>query len=388
MQSAHDFVWRAARGQYDLTVYQIGNSHLHDFIWPYLFRWPGLTVLHDARVHHARAAAHLLRQRAAQYRNEFTWNHPDVDPDAAELAIAGFDGAYYYMWPMIRDVIAVSRTTAVHALGAAAALQEAFPDEPIEYLTLGEGRDRPFNEAERQRARVALGLSPESIVFGVFGGLTVEKRVPQILRAFRTCLGARPSSRLLLAGHLHRSLDWRLLAREAGVESAVLLQEDFDDAAFDDAIAAVDVSLNLRWPSALETSGPWLRALAAGRATVVTDLAHQSHVPSLDPRTWQSIDDEPVAIAIDILDEAHSLGLALGRLASDAALRERLGRAARRYWERTHSFTRMRDEYLTLIDRASTRTRLGLRPPVLEYDPLSQARALTSSFGNLSCELF
>ena len=62
VQSAHDFVWRAARGQYDLPVYQLGNSRLHEFIWPYLFGWPGLAVLHDARLHHARGRALLLRQ--------------------------------------------------------------------------------------------------------------------------------------------------------------------------------------------------------------------------------------------------------------------------------------------------------------------------------------
>jgi hypothetical protein len=46
--SAHDFVWRQARGQYDLPIYQLGNSWAHGFTWPYLFRWPGLVVLHDA----------------------------------------------------------------------------------------------------------------------------------------------------------------------------------------------------------------------------------------------------------------------------------------------------------------------------------------------------
>ena len=395
VQSAHDFVWRQARGQYDLTVYQLGNSHLHEFIWPYLFRWPGLAVMHDARLHHARAAAHLLRKGAVRYRNEFTWNHPDVAPDAAELGIAGFDGPYYYMWPMVRDVVAVSRTTAVHALGAATELQNAWPNEPIEYLTLGEGRDVAFSQTERQSARAALGLAPDTVAFGVFGGLTVEKRVPQIIRAFRTCLATQPSSRLLLAGNVHPSLDWRRLAREAGVEQAVILRQDLDDVAFDQAVAAVDVSLNLRWPSALETSGPWLRALAAGRATVVTDLAHQSHVPSVDPRTWQSFGNEPVTVAIDILDEAHSLGLALGRLATDPALREGLGLAARSYWAHTHSFARMRDEYLALVERVGreagrgvNRARSIAHPPVLGYDPLSQARALTAGFGNLSCELF
>ena len=392
VQSAHDFLWRALRGQYDLTVYQVGNSHLHEFIWPYLFRWPGLVVLHDARLHHARAAAHLqshsARSNTGRYRADFAWNHPDVSADAAELGVAGFDGSYYYMWPMVRDVIMVSRTTAVHALGAATALQHEFPGEPIEYLTLGEGRDVPLSTAEREAARTALGFASDTVAFGVFGGLTLEKRVPEIIRAFRACLGVQPSSRLLLAGNVHPSLDWCSLARHAGIEQAVILRQGLDDVAFDQAVAAVDVSLNLRWPSAHETSGPWLRALAEGRATVVTDLAHQSHVPSLDPRTWQSMDAEPVTIAIDVLDEAHSLGLALRRLATDAALRDRLGRSARRYWERTHTFARMRDEYAAVIDRAATRTRSVVHPPVLGYDPLSKARTLTAAFGNLSCELF
>src|SRR5262245_63490815 len=58
--SAHDFVWRQRLDPYDLTVYQLGNSSHHDYEWPYLIKYPGLTVLHDAHLHHARAAA-LLR---------------------------------------------------------------------------------------------------------------------------------------------------------------------------------------------------------------------------------------------------------------------------------------------------------------------------------------
>jgi hypothetical protein len=43
--------------------------------------------------------------------------------------------------------------------------------------------------------------------------------------------------------------------------------------------------LNLRWPTALETSGPWLSCLAMSRPTVLIDLAHQGTCPTLDPRT-------------------------------------------------------------------------------------------------------
>src|SRR4026207_1508570 len=89
--SAHDFVWRHRVNPYDLTVYQVGNSSHHDYLWPYLFRYPGLTVLHDAHLHHARAAQLLRTRRAHDYRVEFAANHPDADPSLAELAVEGFD---------------------------------------------------------------------------------------------------------------------------------------------------------------------------------------------------------------------------------------------------------------------------------------------------------
>ena len=67
-RSAHDFVWLHNRRPYDLTVYQVGNSSHHNFLWPYLFRFPGLVVLHDVHLHHARAALRrmLVDMRSAE----------------------------------------------------------------------------------------------------------------------------------------------------------------------------------------------------------------------------------------------------------------------------------------------------------------------------------
>lgn len=393
LQSAHDFVWRAERHQYDLVIYQAGNSREHDFIWPYLFRWPGLTVFHDARIHHARGQALLLARRAGAYRAEFAWNHPDVPVDAAELAIAGFDGAYYYMWPMTGAVVAASRRVAAHSRGGAAELQAACPDRPVDYIALGEGRRAPMPEAERDAARAALGLASSDVAFGVFGALTPEKRIAQVLRAFRTTLTRVPHARLVLAGAAGPDSPWPAMADELGVGAAVTWRSGLDDREFERAIAAVDIVINLRWPSAMETSGPWLRALAASRPTIVTDLAHQAHVPVLDPRTWQASNpgdtSAPIAVAIDLLDEDHSLGLAMRRLADDAPLRARLGHAGRTYWEREHTVERMAADYLALIAAAAAdHARRPLLPDALVSRPDARLRALLSPFGNLSCDLY
>src|SRR5438477_10516193 len=77
-RNAHDFVWRRARRPYDLVVYQLGNSSWHDLMWGYLFNYPGLVVLHDTQLHHARASQLLRARRVDDYRSEFMYDHPGV----------------------------------------------------------------------------------------------------------------------------------------------------------------------------------------------------------------------------------------------------------------------------------------------------------------------
>ncbi len=290
VSSAHDFVWRHRREPYDLTVFQLGNSSHHDYQWPYLFRYPGLVVLHDAHLHHARAAALLRTGRAGDYRSEFAASHPDAPPGAAELAVAGFDSHLYYMWPMTRLVVRASRLAAVHTRRMAEVLGEQVPGAAVETIRLGHGTlvDAGQAAAARARVRAARGLPQDAIVFGVFGGLTPDKRIPQVLDALASVLAYVPSAHLLLAGAPAGHYDVAADVRARGLDAHVTMTGYIEtDEALTAHVAACDVSLNLRWPSAREMSGPWLRALAAGCPTVTIDLAHLTDVPSLDPRTWR-----------------------------------------------------------------------------------------------------
>jgi glycosyltransferase involved in cell wall biosynthesis len=358
--SAHDFVAAQRLRPYDLTIYQLGNSSHHDYEWPYLFRYPGLAVLHDAQLHHARAAVLLRTGRSADYRVEFTANHPGVNADLAELAVAGFDTHLYYAWPMTRLAVSASRLTLVHTPALAESLRQDVSGAAVESVRLGHGVavDEARRARARARVRAAFGITPDAIVFSVSGGLSPEKRVPQILAAFKAVLPYCPDARLLLAGAAASHYDLRadIGAHDLHAHVSVAGYVDGDDE-LTDIIAAGDVALNLRWPTAREMSGPWLRGLAAGVPTITIHLWHTAHVPSIDPRTWHPHGgpgaEPPVTVAIDILDEDHSLRLAMRRLASDAQLRRTIGEAGRRYWEREHAPGRMLEDYRRMIPKAA-----------------------------------
>jgi hypothetical protein len=89
-----------------------------------------------------------------------------------------------------------------------------------------------------------------------------------------------------------------------------------------------------------------------------------------------------VTVAIDILDEDHSLRLALRRLATDTDLRASLGSAARQYWEREHSPEASVEDYDRVIALALAKPapRLDL-PAHLVHDGDAHLRRLLGPFG-------
>ena len=51
-------------------LYQVGNSSHHDFLYPALFRHPGVLVLHDLVLHHARLLSHLRSDEVRAYQED------------------------------------------------------------------------------------------------------------------------------------------------------------------------------------------------------------------------------------------------------------------------------------------------------------------------------
>ena len=70
---------------------------------------------------------------------------------------------------------------------------------------------------------------------------------------------------------------------------------------------------------------------------------------------WKNTGDaQPLGVAIDILDEDHSLEITLRRLSTDASLRRQLGVRARQYWESHHQLEMMANDYHQLLNAHET----------------------------------
>jgi glycosyltransferase involved in cell wall biosynthesis len=363
---AHDFLWKHHREPYDLIVYQLGNATCHDYMWSYLVRFPGLVVLHDGQLHHARGRMLLQRwiPKQEEYRQEFWFNHPDVNPDLAQLGAAGLLGSLTYLLPMLRIVVETSRRVLVHNTWLAEQIRAAHPDAIVDVVEMGVP-EPVLRRGARARIRARHHISDEAVVFTAFGKVTPEKRVREAMRAIAAIAPAVPRAHLLIAGENVEYYDMRAEAEALGIGERVTLAGYVPDEEIDDCLDASDVCLCMRWPTSRETSASWMRCVAAGKPTISTDLVHTTDVSTLDPRDWSILaglkagtasDAKPVGVSIDILDEDHSLKLAIRRLASDEKLRATLAGNARALWTERFGLEQMVAGYQAAMTEAMKST--------------------------------
>ena len=384
---AHDFVWTNSRRPYDLVVYQIGNAPCHDYMWAYLVRYAGLVVLHDGQLHHARGRM-LLQQRQPRhddYRREFWYNHPDANPDLAELGVVGLLGSLTYLWPMLRIVVESSRRVLVHNDWLGEQIREAHPDAIVDVVEMGVPEPTPQSGA-RERIRSRYGIAQDDVVFTAFGKVTPEKRLREALRAMASVRDAAPQAHLLVAGELVDYYDLRAEAQALGMGGRVTFAGYLADAEIGDYFAASDICLCMRWPTSRETSASWLRCLAAGKPTISTDLVHTVDMPAIDPRNWSLLAGpkagaEPVGVSIDILDEDHSLTRAIRGLTTDDKLRAELGLNARALWAERFRLEHMVAGYQSAIARTlhtkgTVPERRAILPPHLVSTGTEHAESL------------
>ena len=360
LRGTYDFPWRHATRPYGAVVYQLGNQTCHDYMWPYMVRYPGLVVLHDAQLHQARALGLLARRRRSDdYRAEFSFSHPEADPDIAEIFVSGLGGALAYQWPMLRVPIASARLTAAHNTWLVRDLAGRFPGCPVQHVRMG--TPDPLAQARTPSIEVRRrhGIREGAVVFGSFGRVTPEKQLTRVLLALAEVADAVPAAHLLVVGAAPTYFDFGADVRALGLEGRVTVTGYVPDADLADYLGAVDVCLNLRWPTGRETSAAWIRCLAAGKPTVISDLVHLGDVPALDLRSMtvactDPTAGEPVCVAIELNNDIPMLRLALVDLAGNAALRGRLGAAARRYWAAHATMDLMAHDYDAALDRVST----------------------------------
>ncbi len=238
-----------------------------------------------------------------------------------------YAGRHSAAWPVLERV-ATALTTCVVCVCETVRESHVtrFPRAARRFVTVLNGISAAPALPPREQVRAALGLAPHERVALTVGSLTLQKAQHVLLEAFARVAGEVPGSRLLIAGEgrLRSTLEAR---REAlGLGESVRFLGAREDVA--DLLVAADVfTLSSRREGLPVTL---LEAMRAGRAVAVTRAGGCAEAVT-----------DGVTGALVAMDDAASLGAALGALLTDPERCARMGEAGRERWAREFTAERM-----------------------------------------------
>ncbi len=313
-----------------VNLYHIGNNHLHAAIYQRALEEPGVVILHDAMLHHLLLG--MLDEPA--YLAEFVHNYGEWQRSQADSLwrrrASAMGDPQFFRYPMLRRLAERSRLLIVHGEAARHTLlahQRAAVIAVLPHLTLSPVSDShwtsPAAALQRDRfRREVLGVGAGEHLLGVYGYLRESKRLAVVMDALEALRANGLPLRLLVAGSFASEDYQRLWEQRLRSHPAVIIRGPSSTADFERMLAAADVCVNLKYPSAGESSGIAARALALGVPLVLSrgSVFAESDLPA---GTHLTVETGPA--------EASSLREALSWLAGDADARRTLALAGQRW---------------------------------------------------------
>ena len=333
-------------GRCDVAFYQLGNSApFHAGIYRQLLARPGVVLLHEHVLHHLVRDLTLARGDAEGFAAAMRHAAGAEGEREARRSLA--DGVPVDPWayPLFEAAVDASRAVVVHNAASRDRILASRPAADVTVVPqLHEPAVRPAGAEDAAAARAALGLPADAFLVGAFGLVTPEKRMEPTLAAFARLRGVVPSARLLVVGEVSPACDLgALLADGRGAAVDVRGRVGFDDLLR--LMTAVDVAVNLRWPTAGETSATLIRLLGLGKAVVVSNAGAAAEVP----------DGCCAKVDVDWAEE-ETLFATLRLLAREPGLRAAMGEQARRHVLAAHDPERVAAAIVAVLERAAARS--------------------------------
>lgn len=250
-----------------LELLHVGNNPYHIWVVQRLRRHGGFVVLHDAVLHH------LLVEEAA---NDGNWERFTADLRFAHgawgeaLAWArrwGFTGPLDpFLFPVRQAYLRFASGVIVHSRWAMERVREELPKLPVRQVPLAVATLPGEGGGELRRE---LGVGEDELLAVHLGFLTPAKGLWEILKALVVLHELKVRVKLLVVGEGVEAPSLRAAVRELNLDRFVYFSGFVTAERLGAILAAADVGLVPRYPTAGETSAAALRFFAAGRPVLV-----------------------------------------------------------------------------------------------------------------------
>jgi glycosyltransferase involved in cell wall biosynthesis len=342
-----DMAWFEDNAEgFDRVLYHVGNSPFHAAMLGALGRHPGTVALHDFFLGDLMHWLDLASIAPGSFRRTLFASHgyAGLTVDATSERRDTVD-----RFPCNKFVLDAATGIIAHSTYAAQ-LPTYWYGTGAGYETAVATLARPVSELRgREAARRALGLGVEDFLLCSFGFVHATKLHHRVLAAWiESGLSADARCRLVFVGEDQGgdySRDLQRVIRAGGGAERFSISGFASAETYQTYLAAADAAVQLRGVSRGETSGAVIDCLANGLPLIVNACGAMAEIPT------------EVAVVLPFEFTDRQLADAIGDLAGDRALRERLSAAGREFVVLHHAPERVAASYRDAIERFATGTR-------------------------------
>lgn len=317
-------------GDFDVVLYHFGNSEYHIYMYDVSLRVPGIVILHDFILHHLIVWMTLHHKKNEIYLSKVAKWYPEY-LDKARYIIKNELIPDYFHYPFNDEIVDKALCVIVHNNYAKNALDAKFKKNTFVVPMMSLCRTNIIGE-ERSRK--------EYFTISCIGFVTMSKRVSIVLSVFQKLSEKYGNIQLNFIGEMAPEMSKLLdFVKDNHLEDKVKFTGFCSDDDLNEYLLHSDVCVNLRYPSAGETSATLVMALANGIPTIVSKYRQFDEYP----------DDVVLKVPLD-RSEKDVLYAYLEKLILDEEFGGSLGNNAKKYIEENQSLAIVVSKYRSIID--------------------------------------
>ena len=265
---------KTAANRFLLHVYHMGNNTLNSEIYSQLRDTPGLTVIHDLSLF-----GFFQQYYDSDFDRQFAYSEGQKALAAFKTMITGRnrDDLDLMRFPMLRQVVESSKGIITHSKFGKELIEQKYNAHTAFHVYSG------CTLTTDILTKDTLGYASDSFVLGVFGHVSWIKRIDVVIQAFHQLSKIYNHVHLVIVGRdqvdplftksVHELIEKNNIGHVVKFTGEVSLET------LNAFVQVVDLVINLRWPTAGETSATMMRAFGAGKVVITSDLPQTRDYP-------------------------------------------------------------------------------------------------------------
>ena len=278
-----DYEANKRRIQYDVAIFQAGNSSYHDGIMDVFMKHGGVLELHDVSMHNYLAARTVAKGDWDTYEKVMKACHgkkgeKKVNDLRQHLCPMPWE-AEPLKYTVTRNFIERADAVIVHADFARQMVKGIAPDKNVYLVPLHTGGIENDPGLFKASCREQLSIADDILMFGSFGMAIPNKRIVPALHALsRYKMISKRKFHYYIVGQ-NKIADLEEMIERIGLRQNVTVTGRVDLETFKYYMGACDIAFNLRYPTQGESSASLQRLLGYGKAVIVTDVGSFAEYP-------------------------------------------------------------------------------------------------------------